>query len=147
MKTADDARELAENLIREYDIKCDGAQAVMKTLSGGNMQKVVAAREFSSRPGLVIANQPTRGIDVGASELIRNKLIKMRDEGAGVLLISADLGELLEVSDSMIVLFDGRIAAYFPSISNLSELDLGEYMLGMKKMSDKEIGGVLHEKP
>ena len=136
----------ADRLIAGYGIKCDGRDALVKTLSGGNIQKVVAAREFSSSPAVLIANQPTRGIDVGASEFIRRKLVQLRDEGTAVLLISADLLELLEVSDSIIVMCGGQIAAYFSDVSQLSEDTLGEYMLGLKKQSTAEIGGVMFEK-
>lgn len=138
-------RSEVEELIVNYGVKCDGRDALVKTLSGGNIQKVVAAREFSSRPGLLIANQPTRGIDIGASEFIRKKLVELRDEGTAVLLISADLMELLEVSDSIIVMCNGQIAAYFPRVAGLDENTLGEYMLGIKKQSAEEIGGVVFE--
>ncbi len=133
-------------LIADYGVKCDDRDALVKTLSGGNIQKVVAAREFSSEPTVLIANQPTRGIDVGASEFIRKKLVQLRDEGTAILLISADLLELLEVSDSIIVMCGGQIAAYFPEVHQLSEDMLGEYMLGLKKQSAEEIGGVVFEK-
>ena len=132
-------RKLSDGLIRSFTVKCDGSTAAIKTLSGGNIQKVVAAREFSSRPQIMIANQPTRGIDVGASELIRSKLIGLRDNGAAVLLISADITELREVSDSLIVLCGGRIVAYFESLENVTETELGEYMLGLKEQTPEQI--------
>ena len=132
-------RKLSDDLIRSFTVKCDGSTAAIKTLSGGNIQKVVAAREFSSRPQIMIANQPTRGIDVGASELIRSKLIGLRDDGAAVLLISADITELREVSDSLIVLCGGRIVAYFESLENVTETELGEYMLGLKEQTPEQI--------
>ena len=130
----------SRELIKSFTIKCDGGSAPVKTLSGGNIQKVVAAREFSQSPQVMVANQPTRGIDVGASELIREKLIALRDEGAAVLLISADMGELREVSDSLIVLCNGKIVAYFETVEGLSENELGEYMLGLKEQTPEEIG-------
>ena len=133
---------LVDQLIVDYNIKCDGKDQPIRMLSGGNMQKVVVAREFTSNPNLVIANQPTRGIDVGASEFIRNKLVELRDEGAGVLLISADLNEVMEVSDSLLVMNEGRIAAYFEDSSKVTEDELGEYMLGLKQMSPEQIGKV-----
>lgn len=137
-------KEDVNRLIEDYGIKCDNKDALVKTLSGGNIQKVVVAREFSSGPQVIIANQPTRGIDVGASEFIRKKLVALRDEGAAVLLISADLTEVIEVSDSIIVMCDGEIAAYFPDASLVDEATLGEYMLGLKRQSAEEIGGVYH---
>ena len=114
-------------------------------LSGGNIQKVVVAREFSTHPKLVIVNQPTRGIDVGASELVHHKMIELREQGAATLLISADLTEIMEMSDSVIVLQDGQICAYIPDVKAVTMEELGEYMLGIRKMSGEEIGGVMHE--
>ena len=120
--------------------------APVSTLSGGNIQKVVAAREFSSAPKLMIVSHPTRGIDVGATELIRKKLVALRDQNeTAVLLFSADLTELLTVSDSIIVMYGGKIVAYFPDLNEVNEQTLGEYMLGLKKQSQDEIGGVIYD--
>lgn len=137
--------EEAERLIGEYGIKCDDREQPVHMLSGGNMQKVVVAREFSSKPGLVIANQPTRGIDVGAAELVRNKLVELRDAGVAVLLISADLVEICELSDSILVLQDGKACAYFPDAGKTEALELGEYMLGLKTMEENKVRRVMHE--
>ena len=82
-------------------------------LSGGNIQKVVVAREFSCNPGLIIADQPTRGIDVGATEFIRKKLVELSREGAAVLLRISRPNEVMELSDSLIVMVNGKISAYF----------------------------------
>lgn len=106
---------MTDALIKEYGVKCDDRTQPVSMLSGGNMQKVVVAREFSSAPKLVVANQPTRGIDVGAAELVRNKLVELRDAGAAVMLISADLTEVMELSDDIIVLCGGEVAAWFDS--------------------------------
>lgn len=139
-------KESANALIREFTIKCDGEFAPVSTLSGGNIQKVVAAREFSASPKLMIVSHPTRGIDIGATELIRKKIVALRDENdSAVLLFSADLTELLTVSDSIIVLYDGRIAAYFQNLEGVDEQVLGEYMLGIKMQSAQEIGGVIFD--
>lgn len=136
----------AKGLIEEYQIACDGSGAAIDTLSGGNIQKVVAAREFSAKPRILIASQPTRGIDVGAAELIRRQLIRLRDEyQTAILLFSADLTELLTVSDSILVIYNGELAAYFPEAGAADEGILGEYMLGLKKQTAKGIGGVLYE--
>lgn len=134
-----------DRLIAQYGVKCDDREQPVRMLSGGNMQKVVVAREFSSKPELVIANQPTRGIDVGAAEFVHKKLVELRDEGAAVLLISADLTEIIDLSDSVIVLHDGALAAYFPEAAKIDPVVMGEYMLGIKTMSREQIGGVLHE--
>ena len=135
--------ESAQKMIDEYLIKCDGPMASVQTLSGGNIQKVVAAREFSSKPDLLVVCQPTRGIDVGAAEVIRNQMVALRDEcKTGILMFSADLTEILTVSDSIIVLHNGRIVAYFPDSKKVDENMLGEYMLGLKAQGEEEIGGV-----
>ena len=114
-------------------------------LSGGNVQKVVVAREFSNNPSLVIANQPTRGIDVGATEFIRKRLVELRDEGTAVLLISADLNEVLELSDSLIVMNEGKIAAYLEDASVITDMILGEYMLGVRTQTPEEIARVAYD--
>lgn len=137
--------ELSDRLIRQYLIKCDDRDQNVGMLSGGNIQKVVVAREFSSSPRLIVANQPTRGIDVGASEFIRKKLVELRDQGTAILLISADLNEILEVSDSIIVMNSGEIAAYFPDHRDVTEEELGKYMLGVQKMTAEEVGRVAYE--
>ena len=134
-----DIEALADELIQEYKVKCDNRTQPIRMLSGGNMQKVVTAREFTAGASLIIANQPTRGIDIGASDFIRRRLVDLRTQGAGVLLISADLNEVLEISDSLIVMHNGRIAAYFPDASKVGEDELGEYMLGVRTMSEEEI--------
>ena len=103
------------------------------------MQKVVVAREFSSEPKILIANQPTRGIDVGAQEFIWKELIHFRDEGRGVLLISADLNELLELSDRVLVMVSGQIVATFHDVESLTEDELGYYMLGVKRQAGETI--------
>lgn len=134
-----------DQLILEYGVKCDDREQPVRMLSGGNMQKVVVAREFSGDPRLVIANQPTRGIDVGAAEFVHKKLLELRDKGAAILLISADLTEIINLSDSIVVLHDGAVAAYFEDAKTIDPVELGEYMLGIKKMSREQTGGAVHE--
>ena len=137
----------SKELIKEFVIKCDGPEALVKTLSGGNVQKVVAGREFSSVPRLLVASHPTRGIDVGATDLIRRRIVQLRDEvNSAILLFSADLNELINVSDSIIVMFDGKITAYFKDLEGVTPSVLGEYMLGVKTMSDEEIAQVIFDK-
>lgn len=137
-------RENSLKLIEEYKIKCGSPLEEVKMLSGGNIQKVVVAREFSVEPKLIIADQPTRGIDVGATEFIRKRLVELRDEGSAVLLVSADLNEVLELSDSLIVMYNGEITAYIEDVKSLGEEELGLFMLGINKQSDSEIGRALH---
>ena len=130
---------MVEELIDKFNVKCDGKDQPIRMLSGGNMQKVVAAREFTNHADLIIANQPTRGIDIGASMFLRNKLVELRDAGASVLLISADLSEVMEVSDRLIVMCGGKISAYFENAEDITEEEMGLYMLGLKQMTPEEI--------
>ena len=136
----------SDRLIGEYQVLARSRKQQVRMLSGGNIQKVVVAREFSSNPELIIADQPTRGIDVGATEFIRKKMVELSREGAAVLLVSADLNEIMELSDSLFVMYGGEIVAYFEDTSTLTDLEMGEYMLGLKRQSDEEIGRVVHEK-
>ena len=137
-------RKITEDLIKEFEISCDSQDESIRFLSGGNIQKVVVAREFTSGANFVIANQPTRGVDVGTAEMIRKYLVRMtREKGIGSLLISADLNEILEVSDRLFVMKEGKIVAAFPK-ANVVDVDvLGEYMLGIKTMTAKEMEGLL----
>ena len=114
-------------------------------LSGGNIQKVVAAREFSIGAKLIIADQPTRGIDILAADFIHKTIVRLRDEGSAVLLVSADLDELLKVSDSLMVIVNGRITAYFEDVEGLTPAELGNYMLGVKKMDEEQIRRAYNE--
>lgn len=108
-------------------------------LSGGNIQKVVVAREFSSEPDLIIADQPTRGIDVGATEFIRKRLVELSREGAAVLLVSADLSEVMEMSDRLLIFYGGEIAACFDDTDTVTDEVMGEYMLGLRRQDDEKI--------
>jgi simple sugar transport system ATP-binding protein len=101
----------AQKLVDEYDVRTLSVQAPTSTLSGGNQQKAVVARELSSEPRLLIAAQPTRGVDVGATELIHRRIVSARDSGAAVLLVSSELDELLALSDQIAVIYRGRIVA------------------------------------
>jgi simple sugar transport system ATP-binding protein len=129
-----------EDMIKEFDIRTDSARTEIKMLSGGNIQKVVVAREFTAHSKITIADQPTRGIDVAAADFIRRRLVKERENNLAVLLVSADLTELLEVADRIIVLFKGEIVAHFKEVKQINETVLGEYMLGIKRMTSEEMG-------
>lgn len=131
--------EWSEEKIGEFAILAKNHDVSIQSLSGGNIQKVVVAREFSCNSKIIIADQPTRGIDIGAAKFIHRKLIELRDEGAGVLLISADLTETLDLSDSIIVMYAGKIVAYFPNTKDLTEEILGEYMLGLEVHDPEKI--------
>lgn len=137
--------EIADSLIEEYDIRCKDKCESAQSLSGGNAQKLIVAREFTNNPRAIIANQPTRGIDVGSAQMIRTRLVELsRESKVAVLLISADLTELLEVSDKLIVLHDGKIVAYFPNVNQVDEFVLGEHMLGAKRQSPEEVRCAIH---
>ena len=135
----------ADRLIREFTVLCKNRNQHVGMLSGGNIQKVVVAREFSNDPVLILADQPTRGIDVGATEFIRKKLVELSRSGIAVLLVSADLNEVMELSDSLIVMHNGQIAAYFDDTAGLTDEIMGEYMLGLKQQSDQEIRRACHD--
>ena len=135
----------ADHLIDEYTVLCKGRNETVNSLSGGNIQKVVVAREFSNDPCLIIADQPTRGIDVGATSFIRRKLVELSRSGIAVLLISADLNEVMELSDSLIVMYGGQITAYFEDTSALTDEIMGQYMLGVSRQKPEEIRRVCHE--
>lgn len=130
-------------LIKEYMVKCKSYKQEVGMLSGGNIQKVVVARELSTSPKIIIANQPTRGIDVGAASFIRQRLIELRDEGCAIILISADLNEVFELSDRLAVMYKGRFSGVFTDVRNLTEEELGKYMLGIKH--DDKLEGIIYE--
>lgn len=130
-----------DECIEKYQIACTDGNENIKFLSGGNIQKVIFAREFSGDANFILANQPTRGIDIGTSALIRSMLVKAtREENRAVLLISSDLSEIMGVSDRLLVMKNGRIVAQFRNVDNLSSITLGEYMLGVKTMTKEEMG-------
>jgi general nucleoside transport system ATP-binding protein len=105
------ARDFAARIIADYDVRCPGPQAPTRLLSGGNMQKLILGREMARSPRIILANQPTRGLDVGAVGYVHQQLLKARAGGAGVLLISEDLDELLALADRVVVMYRGRMSA------------------------------------
>ena len=124
--------EIAANqALAEFDIRPRDLGVAAGRLSGGNQQKLVIAREFSRKPRLILAAQPTRGVDVGAVEFIHKRLIQARDQGAGVLLISSELDEILELSDRILVMYEGRIVAEFAR-GQVTEGELGVRMGGLQ---------------
>ncbi len=122
-----------KKLIKDFNVLATSPDALVSSLSGGNIQKVVVARELSSNPSVIIADQPIRGIDVGSEELVHRLLKEARDKGSAVFLVSADLDEVLELSTRIIVLYNGEIVARFDDVSGLTGKDLGPYMLGVKR--------------
>jgi simple sugar transport system ATP-binding protein len=128
-----------EMLIEQYAIRTPDGALPVGSLSGGNMQKVVVARELSSNPKLLIAAQPTRGVDIGATEFMHEQLVKARSSGVAILLVSADLSEVMSLSDRLVVMHGGQIVAIFPDASRLTEEEIGLYMLGTRTMTQTEI--------
>ena len=118
----------AAALIREFDIRGGDPTTPASSLSGGNQQKVVVARELSRNPRLLVASQPTRGLDVGATEFVHGRLVAERDAGNAVLLVSFSLDEILGLSDRILVLYEGRIVGEFPP--TVSPALLGVAMTG-----------------
>jgi general nucleoside transport system ATP-binding protein len=106
--------EACARIVREFEVKTPGVDTPIKNLSGGNIQKVVLARELAQRPSLLVAAQPTRGVDIGATEYIHRRLLEERARGTAILLISEDLDEVLALSDRVIVMYEGRIVGEVP---------------------------------
>jgi simple sugar transport system ATP-binding protein len=122
----------SDDLIDAYNIATAGRDAVTKSLSGGNLQKVMLARELAGRPAVVIAAQPTRGLDVGAMEYIHQRILQERERGAGILLISEDLDEVFALSDRIVVIYEGEIVGE-ASGENASREQIGLWMSGVKQ--------------
>jgi simple sugar transport system ATP-binding protein len=122
-------RRYAQSLIEEYQIKASPEDR-MHTLSGGNLQKVVLARVLAQKPRVLVVAQPTRGLDVAATEYVRNKLLEQRAEGAAILLISEDLDEIMQLSDTIAVLYEGKIMAVKPA-AEATPHELGLLMAGV----------------
>jgi len=120
--------ERAKRLLRAFDVRGGGPQTPARALSGGNQQKVVVAREVENDPRVLIAAQPTRGLDVGAIEFVHRRLVEERDEGRAVLLVSLELDEILSLSDRILVMYEGDVVGeYGPDVT---EDELGIAMLG-----------------
>ncbi|MCL4424749.1 MAG: ABC transporter ATP-binding protein [Firmicutes bacterium] len=126
-------------LVREFDIRLGSVDLPVRNLSGGNQQKVILAREMSRDPGLIIASQPTRGLDIGATEFVHQQLIKAREQGRAVLVVSADLEEVLSLSDRVGVIYNGEIVAEFRP-EEVTPEEIGHYMLGTKSLLREGVG-------
>ena len=133
----------AVKLIDHFSIRVGGPGVAVGTLSGGNMQKVVVARELSEQPKLLLVAQPTRGVDLNATQFIWKTIAGARDAGAAVVLSSADLQELLALSDRLLVFYRGRIVAAFLNSDGLTPETLGSYMLGLAEQSADEMRAAL----
>jgi simple sugar transport system ATP-binding protein len=126
-------RTYAENLIAQYDVRSgQGPETTVRSMSGGNQQKAIIAREIDKQPDLLVAVQPTRGLDVGAIEYIHSQLVAQRDAGKAVLLVSLELDEVMNVSDRILVMYEGEIVGEFnPKTTDVQTLGL--YMSGAQR--------------
>lgn len=127
----------AKDLFEKFDIRGAGIDTAVGSMSGGNMQKVVVAREFSFDTPILIIAQPTRGVDIGAMEFIHNQIIDKRNAGCAVLLVSADLDEVFRLSDRIITLYEGKVTGEFKS-GEISKMDISYYMTGNRE-GEKEV--------
>ena len=126
-------RAYSERLIEEYDIRSgEGSITIARKMSGGNQQKAIIAREIDKDPELLIAVQPTRGLDVGAIEMVHKELVRQRDEGKAVLLISLELDEVMDVPDRILVMYEGELVGEFDP-KEITVEELGLYMAGAKR--------------
>ncbi|MBO4280107.1 MAG: ABC transporter ATP-binding protein [bacterium] len=133
----DNIRKTAERLIDEFDVRSgQGPVTMARAMSGGNQQKAIIAREIDKDPDLLVAVQPTRGLDVGAIEFVHKQLIDRRDSGKAVLLISLELDEVMDVPDRILVMYEGEIVGEFDPKKTTQE-ELGLYMAGAKRMEVK----------
>jgi simple sugar transport system ATP-binding protein len=119
-------------MIRDFDVRTPSANTSVGSLSGGNQQKVIVARELSRPVKLVVASQPTRGLDVGSIEYIHKQLVARRDQGAAVLLVSSELDEIMQLSDRIAVMFRGKIVAILDA-KKVAKREVGLLMAGVVK--------------
>ncbi|MEI8199164.1 MAG: ABC transporter ATP-binding protein [Eubacteriales bacterium] len=135
--------EYANKLIKQYDVRSgQGANTIVRSMSGGNQQKAIIAREIDKNPELLIAIQPTRGLDVGAIEYIHSQLIAQRDSGKAVLLVSLELDEVMNVSDRILVMYEGEIVGEFNPRETTVE-QIGLYMAGAKRDTPRAVTGTI----
>ena len=131
-------RSYAELLIDHCDVRsCQGAVTMARSMSGGNQQKAIVAREIDRELPLIVAVQPTRGLDVGAIEYIHKQLVAQRDDGKAVLLVSLELDEVMNLSDRILVMYEGEIVGEFDP-KKVSVEELGLYMAGAKRQNGEE---------
>ena len=135
---ADKVREYSDRLIKQYDVRSgQGSVTTVRSMSGGNQQKAIIAREIDRDPKLLVAVQPTRGLDVGAIEYIHRQIVAERDKGKAVLLVSLELDEVMNLSDRILVMYEGEIVGEFdPKTTTVQELGL--YMAGARKQGKEE---------
>ncbi len=129
-------RSMSKKLIADFDVRTPSEDVLIDNLSGGNMQKVVIAREFNFNTPILIISQPTRGVDIGAIEFIHQEIIKKRNEGVAILLVSAELDEIFRLSDRIVTMYEGRMTGEFKP-SEITRQEIGLYMTG-KTLREEE---------
>jgi len=134
----------ADDAIKTFDVRTTGKDVPAFTLSGGNLQKVVLARELSTHPDLLIAAQPTRGLDIGSIEFVHQRIVDARDNGTAVLLVSAELEEVMSLSDRIAVLYEGEIVGTIDA-AEATEDGLGLWMAGITDEEHSEQKEATHE--
>jgi simple sugar transport system ATP-binding protein len=127
----------AKERVREFDIRTPSIRAPAGTLSGGNQQKIIVAREFSRHITLLVASQPTRGLDVGSVQYIHERIVKQRDDGLAVLIVSSELDEVLALADRIAVMYRGRMAGPFEAATMTRER-LGLLMAGAEQDAEAD---------
>ena len=132
--------EYGKKMIAKFDIRTLGGEADAGTLSGGNQQKIIIARELDKNPSFILAVQPTRGLDVGAIEFVHNTLVNARNEGKGILLVSLELEEVMMLCDRIIVINKGAIVGEVPK-ERFEKNEIGAMMLGLEKEGENEKKG------
>ncbi|WP_273224197.1 ABC transporter ATP-binding protein [Geosporobacter ferrireducens] len=131
-------RKKASELVEKFDVRTPSVEVAVETLSGGNMQKIVIAREFTHDAKILIISQPTRGVDIGAIEFIHRQIIQKRNEGYAILLVSAELDEIFRLSDRILTLFAGEITGEFDN-KDITKKEIGFYMTGIRKPAEEEV--------
>jgi simple sugar transport system ATP-binding protein len=132
--------DYAEQIVRDFDVRTPGIAVPAQNLSGGNQQKVIVGREFTRPIRLLIAAQPTRGLDVGSIEYIHRRLIEKRDEGVAVLLVSVELDEIMALSDRIAVMYEGEIVGTVDA-DQVTREELGLLMAGSRLENATQDGG------
>jgi simple sugar transport system ATP-binding protein len=131
------ARAYAQKLADAFDIRAGGLDLPAESLSGGNMQKAIVAREFSFDSPVLVISQPTRGVDIGAIEFIHEKIMEKRNAGCAILLVSADLDELFRLSDTLVTIYEGRITARFAA-GEIDKQGISYYMTGGRQSEEAQ---------
>lgn len=134
-------RRHASELVASFDVRCPGVDVAASKLSGGNLQKLMLGRELTRRPKVLVVEQPTRGLDVAATEYVRNTILEARRSGAAVLLVSSELDEVLALSDRISVIYEGRIMATLQNDQHLDVRMIGLMMAGANRDVDAQAGG------